>query len=65
MNLALTLAQGDIAENVSPGVLGFLVIFAIGLALYFLIKSMRKQMRRIDFEEHREDPKPPAQSSNG
>ncbi|WP_166427268.1 hypothetical protein [Nonomuraea mesophila] len=38
------LAAGD----VSPGVLGFVVVAAIGLALYFLIKSMNKQMTKIE-----------------
>ncbi|WP_165959416.1 MULTISPECIES: hypothetical protein [Nonomuraea] len=38
------LAAGD----VSPGVLGFVVVAAIGLALYFLVKSMNKQMTKIE-----------------
>ncbi|MEV5411540.1 hypothetical protein AB0K60_22220 [Thermopolyspora sp. NPDC052614] len=33
---------------VTPGVLGFLVVAAIGLALYFLIKSMNKQISKIE-----------------
>ncbi|GAA1677412.1 hypothetical protein GCM10009733_087900 [Nonomuraea maheshkhaliensis] len=37
------LAAGD----VSPGVLGFIVVALIGFALYFLIKSMNKQMSKI------------------
>ncbi|MEV0197935.1 MULTISPECIES: hypothetical protein [Nonomuraea] len=37
------LAAGD----VSPGLLGFVVVALIGLALYFLIKSMNKQMSKI------------------
>ncbi|MBB6345016.1 hypothetical protein ACWGH8_01845 [Nonomuraea muscovyensis] len=37
------LAAGD----VSPGLLGFVVIALIGLATYFLIKSMNKQMGKI------------------
>ncbi|MFG1975700.1 hypothetical protein ACGFJC_40770 [Nonomuraea fuscirosea] len=37
------LAVGD----VSPGVLGFVVVALIGFALYFLIKSMNKQMTKI------------------
>ena len=31
----------------SPGLLGFVVIALIGFALYFLIKSMNKQMSKI------------------
>lgn len=32
----------------SPGLLGFLVVAALGFALYFLVKSMNKQMSKID-----------------
>ncbi|MEU8400540.1 hypothetical protein AB0C28_35575 [Nonomuraea sp. NPDC048892] len=31
----------------SPGVLGFIVVALIGFALYLLIKSMNKQMSKI------------------
>lgn len=31
----------------SPGLLGFVVVALIGLALYMLIKSMNKQMSKI------------------
>jgi hypothetical protein len=37
-----------VAGDVSPGVLGFAVVALIGLALYFLIKSMNKQMSKIE-----------------
>jgi uncharacterized protein (UPF0333 family) len=37
------LAAGD----VSPGLLGFVVVALIGVALYLLIKSMNKQMSKI------------------
>jgi hypothetical protein len=37
------LAAGD----VSPGLLGFVVVALIGVALYMLIKSMNKQMSKI------------------
>ncbi|MEV7012444.1 hypothetical protein [Streptosporangium sp. NPDC051022] len=33
---------------VSPGLLGFLVVAALGLALYLLVKSMRRQISRIE-----------------
>lgn len=38
-------------SKVAPGLLGFVVILAIGLALWVLSKSMSKQMHKIDFEE--------------
>ena len=34
-------------DNVTPGVLGFLVVAALGVALYFLIRSMNRQLRKI------------------
>jgi hypothetical protein len=40
---------------VSPGLLGFVVVALIGLALYFLIKSMNKQMGRIAVPREDED----------
>jgi hypothetical protein len=35
------------SEDVSPGILGFLLVFALGLTLYFLIRSMNKHIGRI------------------
>ncbi|MDQ1604340.1 MAG: hypothetical protein QOE01_2185 [Actinomycetota bacterium] len=49
MTVALTLAFDD--SSVSPGVLGFLVVAALGVATYLLIRSMNHQMRKIDFDE--------------
>jgi hypothetical protein len=40
-------------NNVTPGVLGFLVVAAMGIALYFLLRSMSKQLKKI--------PPPPAE----
>ncbi|MBB2913408.1 hypothetical protein FHS43_004712 [Streptosporangium becharense] len=34
--------------EVSPGLVGFLVVAGLGLALYLLVKSMRKQLSRIE-----------------
>ncbi|MEU7858895.1 hypothetical protein [Nonomuraea sp. NPDC049141] len=36
-----------VAGDVSPGLLGFVVVALIGVALYILIKSMNKQMSKI------------------
>jgi len=38
-------------QQVSPGVLGFVVVALLGLALFLLIRSMNKQMRKIDFDD--------------
>jgi len=46
---ALLLAADD--SDVSPGVLGFLVVAALGVATWLLLRSMRRQMKKIDFDE--------------
>jgi hypothetical protein len=48
---ALVLAVKD--SNVNPGVLGFLVVAALGVATWLLIRSMNRQMRRIDLPDER------------
>jgi len=35
------------SDEVTPGVLGFLVVAAMGVALVFLLRSMNKQFRKI------------------
>ncbi len=35
------------ADDVGPGVLGFLVVAAIGVALFFLLRSMNKHLRKV------------------
>jgi hypothetical protein len=38
-------------NKVSPGVLGFLIVAALGVATWFLIRSMNRQLHKIDFAE--------------
>jgi hypothetical protein len=45
--LAAVAAATPASDNVTPGVLGFLVVAAMGVALVFLVKSMNKQFRKI------------------
>jgi hypothetical protein len=40
-------AASSSANDVEPGVLGFLVVAAMGVALVFLLRSMNKQFRKI------------------
>jgi hypothetical protein len=40
-------ATSSSVSNVQPGVLGFLVVAGIGVALVFLLRSMNKQFRKI------------------
>lgn len=37
--------------TVTPGVLGFVVFAALGVAVWVLLKSMSRQLGRIDFKE--------------
>jgi len=46
--LAAAAASSSASSNVEPGVLGFLVVAGIGVALVFLLRSMNKQFRKID-----------------
>ena len=42
------LAAGKVpVNNVTPGVLGFLVVAGMGIILYFLLRSMNRQLRKI------------------
>ena len=52
---ALAAASSSASSNVEPGVLGFLVVAGIGVALVFLLRSMNKQFRKIT-----PDPGPPS-----
>ena len=54
----MVLAKGSVSSNdVTPGVLGFLVVAGMGLALWFLLKSMSKQLKKI--------PPPPEEEGEG
>ncbi|GGR16401.1 hypothetical protein ACH4U6_08750 [Streptomyces netropsis] len=45
-------AADDLDKNkVTPGVLGFIVFALIGGAVWLLMKSMNKHMKKVDFEE--------------
>lgn len=36
---------------VEPGVLGSLIVAGLAVATFFLLRSMAKQLRKIDFDE--------------
>lgn len=40
----------EAASNVTAGLPGFLVLFFLGLACWFLFRSMNKRMRRVRYE---------------
>jgi hypothetical protein len=43
----LATASPASASNITPGVLGFLVIAVMGVALFFLLRSMNTRLRRV------------------
>ena len=44
----MVLASGaPTASQVVPGVLGFLVVAGMGVILFFLLRSMNKQLRKV------------------
>ncbi|MGH4033877.1 hypothetical protein ACQB60_33660 [Actinomycetota bacterium Odt1-20B] len=55
VDLALThlvpLAKEVDDDKVTPGVLGFIVFAVMALAVWGLMKSMNKHMRKVDFKE--------------
>jgi hypothetical protein len=38
-------------SKVTPGILGFLVVFALGVATWVLIRSMMRHLRKVDFDD--------------
>ena len=67
--LAAAAASSSASDDVNAGVIAFLVVAAMGVALVFLLRSMNKQFRKItpqpgptDGEEADEDVKARAQS---
>jgi len=48
--LAAVAAASSASDDVTPGVLGFLVVAVMGVALFFLLRSMNKQLRKIEPE---------------
>ncbi|MGW7421379.1 hypothetical protein ACWGJB_15100 [Streptomyces sp. NPDC054813] len=54
-SLALThlvpLAKEVDENKVTPGVLGFIVFAVMAVAVWGLMKSMNKHMRKVDFKE--------------
>lgn len=50
--LAATPPAAPDEYDVTPGLLGFVVVFAIAIALWFLLASMIRHLRRIDVGAH-------------
>ena len=43
----MILASAPAASQVVPGILGVLVVAGMGVILYFLLRSMNKQLRKV------------------
>ncbi|MFD7729328.1 hypothetical protein ACFV6F_02930 [Kitasatospora phosalacinea] len=52
VQLATALALDE--AKVTPGLLGFVVFAALGVATWFLLKSMNARFKKIDFAEQPE-----------
>jgi hypothetical protein len=46
--LAAATASSSASDDVQTGVIAFLIVAAMGVALVFLLRSMNKQFRKID-----------------
>ena len=47
LTLGVLAAAAPASDNVTPGLLGFVVFAVMAVALVFLLKSMNKQFRKI------------------
>lgn len=63
----VTFAKEVDEDKVTPGVLGFIVFAAMALAVWALMKSMSKHMKKVDFTESTDEAsgKEPAESPSG
>lgn len=52
-----SLAAGLDPNSVSPGLLGFIIVVILGVATWFLARSMAKQLRKLDadYADRQED----------
>lgn len=57
VQLAALMAAAKKDTDVTPGVLGFLVVAVLGFATFLLVKSMNRQLKKINL------PKDPPESS--
>jgi hypothetical protein len=47
-------------DKVTPGLLGFVVVALLGVATYLLVRSMNRQLKKIDLPDERSEPAPDA-----
>ena len=62
----MTVLASPAASQVVPGILGFLVVAGMALALFFLLRSMNKQLNKVAREPRwREEAKQARQDQAG
>jgi hypothetical protein len=64
------LSSGDLLlavepEDVTAGGVGFLVIAGLAVGTFFLLRSMNKQLKKVDFDEAPEEPAEAADRADG
>ncbi len=47
---------GDNPNHVGPGLVAFFVVVGLGVALFFLVRSMGHQLRKVDFDDGSQQP---------
>jgi hypothetical protein len=60
LHLAVLAAGQSVASQVAPGALGFLVVASLALALFFLLRSMNKQLAKVGAARRTFGPDQPA-----
>jgi hypothetical protein len=69
--LTAVAASSSNSDDIGAGVIAFLIVAAMGVALVFLLRSMNKQFQKIepppdtgDGQDAAQDPKTPAETPN-
>ena len=57
-------ATGPDPEDVTPGLLGFLVVAGLALAVWLLLRSMNRRLRNVDFGQRSADDEGDADSAD-
>ncbi len=57
--VSAAIEKGPDPEDVKPGWLGFGVFLALAFAVFLLWLSLRKHLRKVDFEEQEPAPRTP------
>lgn len=55
VHVGILLADTPTADEVKPGWTALLIVFLMGVALFFLMRSMIKQFRKIDLPDDESD----------